>query len=172
MRPSGAKILVAGVGNVFLGDDGFGVEVAKRLRNKTLPPEVHVEDFGIRGVHLAYELLEGYDLLILVDAASRGEPPGSVFVVEPDLDNSEGADNPFLVDAHGLDPELVFAMVQNLGGQMGRVLIVCCEPIEVVERMGLSERVTAAVDEAVDLVESLLREEIRGDDPSASDARG
>jgi hydrogenase maturation protease len=170
MKPEGARILVAGVGNVFLGDDGFGVEVAKRMRERPGRAEVHVEDFGIRGVHLAYELLEGYEVLILVDAASRGEPPGSVFVVEPDLENSDGADNPFLVDAHGLDPELVFAMVANLGGRVPRVWIVCCEPVEVVERMGLGEKVAAAVDEAIALVDSLVDEELER--KPAAKARG
>ena len=164
------KIMVAGVGNIFLGDDGFGVEVAKRLRQETMPPEVHVEDFGIRGVHLAYALLDGFDTLILVDAATRGEPAGSVFVVEPDLSQRD-VDNPFLVDSHSLDPELVLGMVENLGGKLERILIVACEPVEVVERIGLSAPIESAVVQAMGLVRELVGEELQRERPAAN-ARG
>jgi len=116
------KILVAGVGNIFLGDDGFGVEVARRLTGEKMPAGVRVADFGIRGVHLAYELLEGYDTTILVDAAPRGERPGTVYVIEVDVDDpgsgvpseragEEGA----LVDAHGMEPDAVFGLLRALG---------------------------------------------------------
>jgi len=153
------RVLVAGVGNIFLGDDGFGVEVVRRLNMETWPDGVQVMDFGIRGVHLAYQLLEGYDTLILVDAASRGEQPGTVFLLEPDFtreENLERMENGFLLDAHGMDPELVLGMLKDLGGKVGRVAIVGCEPAEVVERIGLSEPVTRSVDEAIRLVRELI----------------
>lgn len=169
MTTTERRILVAGVGNIFLGDDGFGVEVAKRLRAEPMPAGVEVEDFGIRGVHLAYKLLEGYDSLILVDAASHGEPPGSVFVFEPDLSPERGPENPFLIDAHGLDPELVLGMLVNLGGHIDRVLVVGCEPIEVTERIGLSDAVEVAVGQAMNLVRELIREQLT-QQPSAAPA--
>ena len=154
-----ARVLVAGVGNVFLGDDGFGVEVARRLDGERFPDGVQVADFGIRGVHLAYELLEGYDLLILIDAAPRGEAPGTIFVLEPDLGSPASdarGESGFLLDAHSLDPEVVLGILADLGGKVGRVVIVGCEPAEVVERMGLSEPVAHAVDEAARVVRDLI----------------
>ena len=157
------KILVAGVGNVFLGDDGFGVEVAKELVRETFPEGVSVADFGIRGVHLAYQLLEGYDTLILVDAARRGEPPGTVFVLEPDFSEEETIereDNGFLLDAHSMDPELVLGMLDSLGGKVGRVLIVGCEPQSIEERMGLSDVVAAAIPNAVAMVAELVQQDL------------
>ncbi|HXF56494.1 MAG TPA: hydrogenase maturation protease [Actinomycetota bacterium] len=159
MRP---RVLVAGVGNVFLGDDGFGVEVARRLASEPLPEGVRVEDFGIRGIHLAYELLEGYDAAILVDATPRGGPPGSLYVIEPDLEELAaraslvGAGESPLVDAHGMEPASVFAVLQALGGRPGRVVVVGCEPADVGERMGLSEPVARAVEKAVRAVKELV----------------
>jgi hydrogenase maturation protease len=153
------RVLVAGVGNVFLGDDGFGVEVARRLAGERFPDGVQVADFGIRGVHLAYELLEGYDLLVLVDAAPRGEPPGTVFVLEPDFGesgNDTRGESGFLLDAHSLDPEVVLGILADLGGRVDRVVIVGCEPAELVERMGLSAPVARAVDQAVNVVRELI----------------
>ena len=144
------RVLIAGVGNIFLGDDGFGVEVAARLAGRTMPAGVKVADYGIRGVHLAYELLDGYDGLILVDAVSRGDAPGTVYVIEPDLDaieNSRGQ-----MDAHSMSPDTVFALVKTLGGSLGEVYVVGCEPADVSERMGLSAPVAAAVDVAVTAV--------------------
>ena len=134
------KMLVAGVGNVFLGDDGFGVEVAQRLAREAWPEGVNVADYGIRGVHLAHEILRGYDSLILIDAAPRGEAPGTLFVLEPDFENADGlerTESGFLLDAHGMDPEIVLGMVRDLGGSIGRVVIVGCEPTDVEERIGL-----------------------------------
>jgi len=146
--------LVAGVGNVFFGDDGFGVEVARRLQSETFPEHVQVADYGIRGVHLAYQLLDGYDTLVLIDAVARGEPPGTVSLIEPRLDGrSEVAP-----DAHGMDPASVLAMVHELGGKIGRVFLVGCEPAEICERMGLSEPVERAVEEAARLVRRLVQE--------------
>jgi hydrogenase maturation protease len=156
------RIFVAGVGNVFLADDGFGVEVAKHLAGHPMPEGVTVADFGIRGVHLAYQLLEGYDVLILVDAARRGEPPGTVFVLEPDFseeDRNERGENGFILDAHSMDPELVLGMLESLGGKVGRVLIVGCEPEAIEERMGLSESVARAVPDAARFVLELVERE-------------
>jgi hydrogenase maturation protease len=158
--PSRPRVLVAGVGNVFLGDDGFGVEVARRLAGETLPGWVRVGDFGIRGVHLAYELLEGYEAAILVDAAPRGEAPGTVYVIEPDLDGEPGPEvqdgSGVLVDAHGMEPDAVFALLKALGGDIPKLLVVGCEPAEVSERMGLSPPVAGAVDQAVAVVRELI----------------
>jgi len=154
------RVLVAGVGNVFLGDDGFGVEVARRLGGDAFPPGVEVADFGIRGVHLAYELLGGYDTLILVDAARRGEPPGTVFVLEPDFARApDPEEDGRTLDAHSLDPEMVLAILKDLGGTVGRVRIVGCEPADLSEGMDLSPPVRAAVDEATRIVRRLVAEE-------------
>ena len=155
-----AKALVAGVGNVFLGDDGFGVEVARHLAGEELPDWVQVADVGIRGVHLAYELLDGYDLTILVDATPRGGTPGSVYVIEPRSGQADPS-APFgtpVMDAHGMEPEAVLALVGVLGGTLGRVLVVGCEPAEVSERMGLSAPVAAAVAPAARVVRELLED--------------
>ncbi len=155
------KILVAGVGNVFLSDDGFGVEVVNRLTEAgALPPEVELADIGIRGVHLAYQLLDGYRALVLVDAASQGGPPGTVFVVEHDL-NAPGAfgnTGEHLMDAHGMAPDAVLTLLKDLAAgvgadnPVGRVIVVGCEPASLDEGMGLSPPVAAAVDTAVEKV--------------------
>jgi hydrogenase maturation protease len=162
------KVLVAGVGNVFLGDDGFGVEVARRLADERLPAWVRVGDFGIRGVHLAYELLEGYEKAILVDASPRGEPPGTVYVIEPDLDGQPdpavAAGPGVLVDAHGMEPDAVFSLLKALGGDVPKLLVVGCEPAEVSERMGLSPAVAGAVDQAVAVVRELIDEHGTGEE--------
>ncbi|HWM85380.1 MAG TPA: hydrogenase maturation protease [Kofleriaceae bacterium] len=158
------RILVAGVGNIFLGDDGFGVEVARRLAGEELPPGASVCDFGIRGLHLAYQLLDGVDTLILIDALERGEPPGTLYIFEPD---PAPASAEVLFDAHGADPASVLAMVRQLGGSLGRAIVVGCEPGEIVERIGLSEPVELAVDEAVQLVRRLVtKQSLREDDRS------
>jgi hydrogenase maturation protease len=151
------KILVAGVGNVFLGDDGFGVEVARRLAETDLPAGVEVGDFGIRGIHLAYEL-SAYDTTILVDAAPRGEPPGSLYALE--LEEGRPQD---VIDAHGMTPDTVLDLVGVIGGEMRRVLLVGCEPADVSPGMELSAPVRAAVEPAVSLVQELVEEELRAD---------
>lgn len=153
-----ARVLVAGVGNVFLGDDGFGVEVARRLATEELPAGVKVVDFGIRGVHLAYELCDGYELAILVDAAPRGGEPGTLYVIEPDPPADADPDGVPALDAHGMDPESVLALLGVLGGQVDRVLVVGCEPAIADEGMTLSPRVEAAVGQAVTLVQDLIHE--------------
>jgi hydrogenase maturation protease len=151
------RVMVAGVGNIFLADDGFGVEVARRMSAEVLPAEVEVEDYGIRGMHLAFQLLEGYDTLILIDAMQRGDQPGTIFVIEPDLDAEPV--NP-ATDAHSMNPEAVLATLAALGGRVDRVLVVGCEPAELVERIGLSEVVSRAVDEAMLVVRKLIAEVI------------
>jgi len=160
------RVLVAGVGNVFLGDDGFGCAVAQRLTELSLPSGVHVEDYGIRGVHLAYTLLEGYETLVLVDAAPRGEAPGTLFVLEPDFEHAETlerGESGFMLDAHGMDPEMVIGILRDLGGTVPRVRIVGCEPLDVRERMGLSAPVADAVGRAVLLVQQLVAAECARD---------
>ena len=138
------RTLVAGIGNIFLGDDGFGVEVAKRLG---LP------DYGIRGVHLAYELLEGYDALVLIDAMPMGEPPGTVAVFEPDIESLEAAP---MIEAHSMNPAVVLGLLRALGGQMPHVVIVGCEPGSVDEGIGLSAPVAAAVEPAAETVRRIV----------------
>jgi hydrogenase maturation protease len=147
-------ILVACVGNIFLGDDGFGVEVARRLASRTLPPEVCVKDYGIRSFDLAYALMEPWDLTILVDACARGDAPGTVYLIEPDP-----VEDAPQIEPHGMNPMSVLRLVKSLGGTPGRILIVGCEPAELGSeydgQMGLSEPVEAAVEEAIALLESL-----------------
>ena len=155
------KTLVAGIGNIFLGDDGFGSEVAQRLRARGgLPDGVKVEDFGIRGVHLAYELLEGYDALVLVDALPSGEAPGTVTLFEPDIPQpaSQGDDVAPVMDSHSMEPGSVLGMLAQLGGRVDRVLVVGCEPVSLDEGIGLSRPVAGAVDHAVDAVIHLVGE--------------
>jgi hydrogenase maturation protease len=152
------RVLIAGIGNIFLGDDGFGVAVANRLAAEKLPTEVAVRDFGIRGLHLAYEMLDGgYDTTVLVDALPRGGAPGTVYLVEPELDKPVAAAG--AVDAHSMDPSAVLGMLQTLGGVPGRILIVGCEPESVEERMGLSPPVETAIDEAVRFLREIINRE-------------
>lgn len=164
---NGMRVLVAGIGNTFLSDDGFGVEVIARLRERELPAHVELVDTGIRGMHLAYQLLDGYDVLVLVDAVSRGSEPGTLYVLEHDL----GAPHASAFDPHGMDPAAVLAQLDGLAAAMGlqrpvgRVLVVGCEPASLEEGMGLSPAVAAAVGAAVDTVTTLvtqLPEGVRG----------
>jgi len=156
-RSAGAgRILVAGIGNVFLGDDGFGVEVVRRMRDIALPERVDIADYGIRGLHLAYDLLEGrHDILVIVDALPLGEPPGTVAVLDVDLDNPDWMPQPSqaleapVADGHGMDPESVLRLLRGLGGRVTRVLVVGCQPAVLEERMELSPAVRNALDEAV-----------------------
>ena len=154
------RVLVAGVGNVFLGDDGFGVEVVRRLAGRELPEGVEVADFGIRGMDLAYALHDDYELVIFVDALPRGEEPGTVYLIEPEIEDGE-----VTLDTHGMDPVKVIQLSRALGARPARTLVVGCEPQVLVSGenyddmlMELSEPVQAAVEEAVMLVESLLEE--------------
>jgi hydrogenase maturation protease len=152
------RVLVAGIGNIFLGDDGFGVEVANHIDMDQLAPEVRIgttiEDYGIRGVHLAYELLNGSDALVLIDAMPLGERPGTVVTFEPDVDAIDAS----AVDAHSMSPATVLGLLAGLGGQVPRVVIVGCEPLSVDEGIGLSDPVSCAVAPAVDAVCELLTE--------------
>jgi hydrogenase maturation protease len=151
------RILVAGIGNVFLGDDGFGVEVVARLGHRPLPGGVEVADYGIRGFDLAFALMDGYDAAILVDAMPRGEPPGTLCVLEPELDDLDGSR---LVNGHGLSPVEVFRLVRQFGGTLPPTYVVGCEPASLEPgsegSMELSQPVAAAVDEAVTLVGTLV----------------
>jgi hydrogenase maturation protease len=170
------RILIACIGNIFLGDDGFGVEVAKRLMNRHSPENVQITDFGIRGIDLAYTLLDDYDILVLVDAVPRGGQPGTLYLIEPELSDinpEKGAEaGRVALDTHSMDPVKVLAFARTLGtlsgGQVTRpihTLLVGCEPTpfgggeDYAEmQMGLSEPVQAAVDEAVKMIDSLVKE--------------
>jgi hydrogenase maturation protease len=147
--------LVAGVGNIFLGDDGFGVEVATRLARQQLPDGVRVLDTGIRARDLAYELLDGgYETAILVDAVARGGSPGTVYLIEPESGEPPAAIA--AIDGHAMHPEATLALVQALGGVATRILVVGCEPASLEEGVGLSQPVAAAVDQAISMVRELL----------------
>jgi hydrogenase maturation protease len=156
MTPLTGRTLVAGVGNIFLRDDAFGVEVAKLLADRPCPADVKIADFGIRGVHLVFELLDGCDLFVLVDAAPRGYQPGTVTVLEVDPDDHPATGDAALVDAHSLSPDAIFAMLASMGGRPGRSLVVACEPADVSAGMGLSDPVRAALPHAVRAVEDIL----------------
>jgi len=164
------KILIAGIGNIFLGDDGFGVEVASRLAQETFSSGVRVADFGIRGFDLAYALMEGYETTILIDAYPGEGQPGTIFVVEPDLTGlSSGEAQQEAVDAHAMNPVNVLRMAVSMGGQLKRVLLVGCIPETLGPeegQMGLSASVTAAVDEAVRLIPSLVTRILAGEFPA------
>ena len=154
------RILIACIGNIFLGDDAFGVEVVQRLARRPQPDGVRVVDFGIRGLDLAYALLDGCEAVVLVDAAPRGGRPGTLYVIEPEGDG-QGAPAPadLMLDAHDLGPAKVLRLATALGSPVKRVLLVGCEPGTLggdEGQMGLSEPVQAAVEEAVPLVESLI----------------
>jgi hydrogenase maturation protease len=154
-------ILIAGIGNIFLGDDAFGVEVARSLSRRELPGEVQVKDFGIRGFDLAYTLLDPWHTVILVDALPRNEAPGTLFVLEPDLTGlgNHGAVGMDL-DPHGMDPMRVLHLAAALGPITARILVVGCEPRdfgdELEGRMELSPQAQAAIDEASNMIEELV----------------
>ena len=153
------RILVAGIGNIFNGDDAFGVEVARRLALRPLPASVTVVDFGIRGIDLTYALLDGYEAAVLVDAAQRGEAPGTISIVEPELPTLDRDAEDLLLSLHDLDPAKVLRIVALLGGTCRRILLVACEP-DLGRRgdgaMGFSPPVAAALDPAVAAVEELI----------------
>jgi hydrogenase maturation protease len=159
--PPTTRVLVAGIGNIFFGDDGFGVAVAQKLQQRELPRGVDVVDFGIRGMDLVFALGEGYDLALFVDAVPRGDTPGTVFLIEPEL---QEPDEPVMLDAHGMDPVKVLTLAGQLGPVPERILVIGCEPLTGVssdeeELVGeLSDPVRAAVDVAAELVEQTLGE--------------
>jgi len=158
------RVLVAGIGNIFMGDDAFGVEVARRLAELDWPAGVDVADFGIRGVDLMYALGEGYDAAVFVDAVPRGEPAGTLSIIEPEVDGGEAT-----LDAHGMDPVKVLALARQIGSVPERILIVGCEPAvrmtgDEEELVGeLSEPVRAAVPAAVEMVKSLVKKLSEGE---------
>jgi len=158
-RPIKQEILIAGIGNIFLGDDGFGVEVVRRLMRRTLPQSVRIIDFGVRGLDLAYALQDGYKTTILIDAFPHGQTPGTVSVVEPDAKEFTAAPTNF-VEPHAMHPLNVLRMASAMNGPLNRVLLVGCEPASLGGDegfMGLSEPVEAAVEEAVNTTEALIR---------------
>lgn len=150
------RILVACIGNIFLGDDAFGVEMAKRLARHSLPEGVTVIDFGIRSYDLAYALMRDWELVILVDALPQGGHPGTLYVLEPELGDAAGLS----FDAHTMNPASVLQLVQALGGNVGRVLVVGCEPQSIEPNadgsIGLSPAVSHALDEAVHMIDELI----------------
>lgn len=158
----GPRILIAGIGNIFFGDDAFGVEVARRLSGRELPAEVKVVDFGIRGFDLAYALLEDYELAILVDATPRGGVPGTLYLIEPELPASDAPAAE--IDTHSMTPAKVLRLVATFGTIRTRILVVGCEPTPLSDddemQMGLSPAVEAALDAAELRIEALIAENL------------
>ncbi|MGH8127162.1 MAG: hydrogenase maturation protease [Gammaproteobacteria bacterium] len=158
------RVLVAGIGNIFMGDDGFGCEVAQQLSRTPLPDGVDVVDFGIRGMDLSYALMEGYDAAVLVDAMQRGAVPGTVSVVEPEIDAAQVGvveSGEHLIAPHAMDPVKVLRFVATLGEKRPRVLLVVCEPETLGGEegyMGLSTAVATAVEQAVSEIRSMAEE--------------
>ncbi len=147
------RVLVAGVGNIFFGDDGFGVEAVRHVAQAGLPADVKVADYGIRGMHLAYEMLAGYDLVVILDATPRGGEPGTLYVIEPDIMATAT-----LPDAHSMALGSVFGFLKTLGGAPPKTLIIGCEPGPVREGMALSEPVSRAARAVVPLVVGVLQQ--------------
>ena len=164
------RILVAGIGNVWLGDDGFGGEVVKRLEARELPKGTVVFDFGTGGLDLAYEVMRGYDALVLVDVSRQGGEPGTLYVMEALRDEVEaGIEDGQVINPHAMDPQTVLCFLKTLGAWPGKVVIVACEPAQVEEMgMGLSDEVESAVDAAIGVVIDTI-EELRTDAAYAVD---
>ncbi len=154
------QILVAGVGNAWLGDDGFGGAVIKRLEQRDLPSGVRVMDFGSGGLDLAYEVMRGYHALVLIDVSQQGGEPGSLYVIEPDPDEIGGAiEDGEVLNPHGMDPATVLRFVKAVHGWPGKVVVVACEPADVEEiAMELSPQVEAVLDKAIELVLAQISE--------------
>jgi hydrogenase maturation protease len=160
---SRVSILIAGIGNIFLGDDAFGCEVIKELSRRSWPENVRVVDFGIRGFDLAYAMLDEHDLTIFIDATPRGHAPGTLYTIEPDLSELESFGGNVALEPHGMNPMKVLQMVKSIGGQFKKVLLVGCEPETFGPeegQFGLSEVVQAAVPEAARIVECLANEQL------------
>ena len=164
------RILVAGIGNAWLKDDGFGSEVVKRLEARELPEEAAVFDFGTGGLDLAYEVMRGYDALVLVDVSRQGGDPGTLYVMEALKDEVEaGIEDGQVINPHAMDPQTVLRFLKTLGAWPGKVVIVACEPAQVEEMgIGLSDEVESAVDAAVGVVIETI-EELRTDAAYAVD---
>lgn len=154
------SILVAGVGNAWLRDDGFGGEVARRLGERELPAGVAVMDAGTGGLDLAYEVMRGYDALVILDVSKQGGEPGTLYVMEPSEDEvAGGIEDGEVINPHGMDPQTVLRFLKASGGWPGKVIVIACEPADVEEMgWGLSEVVSEAVDRAVELVLSTIGE--------------
>jgi hydrogenase maturation protease len=154
------RILVAGIGNAWLSDDGFGGEVVKRLGRRELPEGAVVLDFGTGGLDLAYEVMRGYDALVLVDVSRQGGEPGTLYVMEAlEQEVDAGIEDGQAINPHGMDPQTVLRFVKTIGAWPGKVLVVACEPATVEEMgLGLSDEVARAVDGAVDLVAKTIDE--------------
>jgi len=150
------RVLVAGVGNIFLGDDAFGSEVAQRLLREKWPEDVHVRDFGISGLDLTFALLDGWDTVILVDVSPRGGEPGTLYTME--AEPIEGA--PETMDAHAMDPLRVLAAAKAMGAHWNRLLVVGCEPspgaVDPDGCPGMSPAVEHAVEEAAQMVRRMI----------------
>jgi len=152
-------ILIAGIGNIFLGDDAFGVHVAQRLLQRGVRDGVRVVDFGIRSVDLIYALLDGYDAVILVDATPRGGEPGTLYAIEPDL--TKMGPDPVEMEAHSMNPVTVLRAAKAMGGELDNILLIGCEPETLGPEeglLGLSACVEAAVEQALLVVDSLVEE--------------
>lgn len=163
------KILIAGIGNIFFGDDAFGVEVARKLAGRGLPTNVRVKDFGIRGFDLAYALQDGYETVILVDAFPHGKAPGTIYVVEPNVSRSDQGNG--VLDAHSMNPLRVLQLAASMGTRLPRVLLLGCEPENLggeEGQMGLSSSVETAVNEAVEKILLLVEEILQGKWPGSS----
>jgi hydrogenase maturation protease len=161
-----ARILVAGIGNIFLGDDAFGLEVVRRLSGQQLPAGVRAVDFGIRGFDLACALLEGPDTTILVDVCARGDPPGTLYLLELDVESDEFAPQAGAVETHAMNPVNVLRLARSMGNTIKRVVLVGCEPASFGPdegHMGLSSQVRAAIEPAMELVESLVVKILAGE---------
>ncbi|GAC1441590.1 MAG: hydrogenase maturation protease [Solirubrobacteraceae bacterium] len=148
------KILIAGVGNAWLRDDGFGGEVARQLNKRELPAGVSVMDAGTGGLDLAYEVMRGYEGLVILDVSRQGGEPGTLYVMEPDEESVHGSiEDGEVINPHGMDPQTVLRFLRSLGAWPGRVIVIACEPADVEEMgWGLTDRVRDAVERAVELV--------------------
>jgi hydrogenase maturation protease len=170
------RILIAGIGNIFLGDDAFGVEVVQRLARRPLPEGVRVVDFGIRGLDLTYALLDGWDAVILVDATPRGGRPGTLWLLEPESPTAADADEAgpgrLALEPHNMDPVKVLRLAAAMGSPVRRLLLVGCEPTPLAEaedmQMDMSEPVRAAVDQAIPLIESVVAGLLEGEGHAAN----
>jgi hydrogenase maturation protease len=157
-------VLIAGIGNIFLSDDGFGVEVAQQLTRRQLPAGVKVIDFGIRGLDLVYALLDGYDATILIDTVQRDGAPGTLYLIEPELEDPAGTSGEeLLISPHDMHPQRVLQLVRALGGDCRRLLLLGCEPASLEQAMGLSNAVQLAVSEAVERIELLVQQPLTGE---------
>jgi len=148
------RILVAGVGNAWLRDDGFGGEVARRLEQRRLPEGVAVMDAGTGGLDLAYEVMRGYDALVILDVSRQGGEPGTLYVMEVPEESVEGKiDDGEAINPHSMDPQTVLRFVRSIGAWPGKVVVIACEPADVEEMgFGLSAEVGSAVERAVEVV--------------------